>query len=166
MLCTESTAECKLFILNSDSQRTTPSCSTVYWLTDSWNDVLLNRSAAQYYINYFDNHYLTAVLGNDRNAFQIHVFREVAAVFDGEYCTFLRIYNLYSHETSCNVVKKATRCWSLFILFKNFNSIIYMKWIKSLLIYLSKHFYYCIDSNFMIILILILSFEIKSYKII
>jgi hypothetical protein len=44
------------------------------------------RSAAQYCINYFDNDYLTAVFGNDGYAFQIHVFREFAALFDGEYC--------------------------------------------------------------------------------
>jgi hypothetical protein len=82
-------AACKWFIVNTDSQRTGPSCSTAYWLADSWNDVWLNRSAAQYCINYFYKYYLTEVFGNDGYAFQIHVFREFAVVFDGEYCTFL-----------------------------------------------------------------------------
>ena len=38
-----------------------------------------------------DNHSQVAVFGNDGYAFQIHVFREFAVVFDSEYCTFLRI---------------------------------------------------------------------------
>jgi hypothetical protein len=71
----------------------------------------------QYCINYFDNYYLTVVLDNDGCEFQIHVFREFAVVFDGEYYTFICIHNLYSHETSCNVVKKATRrLWLIIII--------------------------------------------------
>jgi hypothetical protein len=69
------------------------------------------RSAAQYFINYFDNHYLTAAFDNDGYAFQIHVLREFVMAFKGEYCTFLWDDNLYTHEILCNVVKKATRCW-------------------------------------------------------
>ncbi len=95
MLCNEIMVSYKCFIINTDSQKTSPLCNAAYWLADSWNDFLLNRSAAQYCINYFDNDYLTTVFGNDRYAFQIHVFREFAVVFDGEYCTFLRVHNLY-----------------------------------------------------------------------
>jgi hypothetical protein len=120
VLCSEIMVAYKWFIVNTDSQRTSPSCSTTYWLADSWNDVWLMRSAAQYCINYFDNHYLTAVLGNDGHASQTHVFWEFAVVFDGEYCTFVRVHNLYSHETSCNVVKKATRCWWLIFIIMSY----------------------------------------------
>jgi hypothetical protein len=56
-----------------------------------------------------DNYYLTMILGNDSYAFQIHVFREFALVFDGKYYTFPRTNNLYSLETSSKVVKKAKR---------------------------------------------------------
>jgi hypothetical protein len=100
----------KWYIVNTDSQRASALCSTAYWLVDSWNEVWLMWSVVQYCINYFDNHYLTALLGNNGYAFQIHIFWEFAMVFDGEYCTFLRVHNLYSNETSYKVVKKTTRC--------------------------------------------------------
>ncbi len=57
MLCSEVMVAYKWFIANTDCQRTSPSYSTAYWLANSWNDVLLNRSAAQSRINYFGNHH-------------------------------------------------------------------------------------------------------------
>jgi hypothetical protein len=57
------------------------------------------------------NQYMTAAFGKDGYAFQIDVLKEFVMIFDGEYWIFLQIQNLYLHETSFNVFKKATRCW-------------------------------------------------------
>jgi hypothetical protein len=46
--------------------------------------------------------------------FKIHPFWEFAVIFNGECCTFLRVYILYSHVTS---LKKAKRCcWLISII--------------------------------------------------
>jgi hypothetical protein len=42
------------------------------------------------------NHYLTAVFRNKEDAFQIHIFRDFAVVFDGECYIFFR-FTTYTH---------------------------------------------------------------------